>query len=199
MSDLNWCTCCDTAINHYSDSLYCSEDCLRGDALKNHPLLGYEWNDFVDFPRPYYQRNPAFSAPNAYHAQPEQQHDKAINTTAITRATAPDSMRSKTTTSRRSSSAIFPSLSPSLLSSSSTSLCASPALTANSTTPSSPASSSFYSSALPPSKFDMLLSTNDTKNTNNKHSNKHSTMTKSVKSQGSLLSARMIMPDNHPS
>ncbi|KAI9272947.1 hypothetical protein BDA99DRAFT_406085, partial [Phascolomyces articulosus] len=49
--DLNFCTYCDTRISHYSKSLYCSEECLKTDALKNHPLLGYEWKDFVDFPR----------------------------------------------------------------------------------------------------------------------------------------------------
>ncbi|KAI9313080.1 hypothetical protein BX666DRAFT_1839652, partial [Dichotomocladium elegans] len=52
MSDLNWCTSCDKAISHYSESLYCSDDCLRADALRNHPLLGYDWHEFVNFPRP---------------------------------------------------------------------------------------------------------------------------------------------------
>ncbi|KAI7869400.1 hypothetical protein BDF14DRAFT_363042 [Spinellus fusiger] len=46
MSDLNWCTYCDK-----SDSLYCSEDCLRSDALNHHPLLGYDYAEFKDFPR----------------------------------------------------------------------------------------------------------------------------------------------------
>ncbi|KAI9313826.1 hypothetical protein BX666DRAFT_1828936, partial [Dichotomocladium elegans] len=53
MADLNWCTYCDNAINAFSDSLYCSEQCLRSDALRNHPLLGYTYQEFVDFPRPY--------------------------------------------------------------------------------------------------------------------------------------------------
>ncbi|KAL0079237.1 hypothetical protein J3Q64DRAFT_1624810, partial [Phycomyces blakesleeanus] len=53
MSDLNWCTFCDHAISQYSESLYCSEKCLRDDALRNHPLLGYTYREFVDFPRPY--------------------------------------------------------------------------------------------------------------------------------------------------
>ncbi|KAI9316489.1 hypothetical protein BX666DRAFT_1951287 [Dichotomocladium elegans] len=52
MSDLNWCTYCDNAINPYSDSLYCGERCLQADALRNHPLLGYNWHEFEDFPRP---------------------------------------------------------------------------------------------------------------------------------------------------
>ncbi|KAI8982163.1 hypothetical protein BDF20DRAFT_798512, partial [Mycotypha africana] len=51
MSDLNWCTYCDNAINPFSESLYCSEQCLRADALRNHPLLGYTYPEFVDFPR----------------------------------------------------------------------------------------------------------------------------------------------------
>ncbi|CDS08587.1 hypothetical protein LRAMOSA09948 [Lichtheimia ramosa] len=52
MSDLSWCPVCDKAINAFSDSLYCSEQCLRADALRNHPLLGYNYEEFVDFPRP---------------------------------------------------------------------------------------------------------------------------------------------------
>ena len=34
------------------ESLYCSEQCLRDDALRNHPLLGYTYPEFTDFPRP---------------------------------------------------------------------------------------------------------------------------------------------------
>ncbi|ORZ11966.1 hypothetical protein BCR42DRAFT_420971 [Absidia repens] len=56
MSDLFWCTHCDSAISQSSKSLYCSEQCLRADALKNHPLLGYTYPEFVDFPRPYSKR-----------------------------------------------------------------------------------------------------------------------------------------------
>ncbi|KAI8096545.1 uncharacterized protein BX664DRAFT_324236 [Halteromyces radiatus] len=52
MSDLSWCTHCDNAISQFSESLYCSEQCLRADALRNHPLLGYTYPEFVDFPRP---------------------------------------------------------------------------------------------------------------------------------------------------
>ncbi|CAO3629779.1 unnamed protein product [Mucor fragilis] len=51
MSDLNWCTYCDNAISSYSNSLYCSEDCLRSDALNHHPLLGYDYAELKDFPR----------------------------------------------------------------------------------------------------------------------------------------------------
>ncbi|GAN03497.1 hypothetical protein MAM1_0041c02951 [Mucor ambiguus] len=43
MSDLNWCTFCDTAISPLSKSLYCSDQCLKADALRNHPLLGYTY------------------------------------------------------------------------------------------------------------------------------------------------------------
>ncbi|KAG2171375.1 hypothetical protein INT43_009036 [Umbelopsis isabellina] len=51
MSNLNWCTFCDNAINPFSNSLYCSEACLRGDALNHHPLLGYDFSELQDFPR----------------------------------------------------------------------------------------------------------------------------------------------------
>ncbi|KAI8371183.1 hypothetical protein EDC96DRAFT_501735 [Choanephora cucurbitarum] len=51
MSDLNWCTYCDNAINALSNSLYCSEECLRSDALNHHPLLGYDYAELKDFPR----------------------------------------------------------------------------------------------------------------------------------------------------
>ncbi|KAI8880728.1 hypothetical protein K501DRAFT_254551 [Backusella circina FSU 941] len=47
----NWCTYCDSAITHMSDSLYCSESCLRSDALNHHPLLGYDYAELKDFPR----------------------------------------------------------------------------------------------------------------------------------------------------
>ncbi|KAI8071013.1 hypothetical protein BC940DRAFT_295010 [Gongronella butleri] len=51
MSDLQWCTSCDKAISPYSDSLYCSEECLRQDAISHHPMLGYEFPELQDFPR----------------------------------------------------------------------------------------------------------------------------------------------------
>lgn len=50
MCDTNWCTFCDNAISPYSDSLYCSEDCLRQDALMHHPMLGYDYADLEGFP-----------------------------------------------------------------------------------------------------------------------------------------------------
>ncbi|ORZ18443.1 hypothetical protein BCR42DRAFT_410849 [Absidia repens] len=49
--DDHWCTNCDKAISAFSNSLYCSEECLRADALNHHPLLGYTYNDLKDFPR----------------------------------------------------------------------------------------------------------------------------------------------------
>ncbi|KAL0074928.1 hypothetical protein J3Q64DRAFT_1776698 [Phycomyces blakesleeanus] len=51
MSNLNWCTFCDNAVSAFSNSLYCSEDCLRSDALNRHPLLGYDYAELKDFPR----------------------------------------------------------------------------------------------------------------------------------------------------
>ncbi|KAI8641739.1 hypothetical protein BD408DRAFT_417585 [Parasitella parasitica] len=48
--DTNWCTFCDNAISPYSDSLYCSEECLRQDALMHHPMLGYDYADLEGFP-----------------------------------------------------------------------------------------------------------------------------------------------------
>ncbi|KAI9006669.1 hypothetical protein CLU79DRAFT_779645 [Phycomyces nitens] len=51
MSNLNWCTFCDKAVSAFSNSLYCSEDCLRSDALNHHPLLGYDYAELKDFPR----------------------------------------------------------------------------------------------------------------------------------------------------
>ncbi|KAI9275999.1 hypothetical protein BY458DRAFT_539357 [Sporodiniella umbellata] len=50
MCDTNWCTFCDNAISHYSDSLYCSEECLKQDALRHHPLLGYDYAELDGFP-----------------------------------------------------------------------------------------------------------------------------------------------------
>ncbi|CDH57841.1 predicted protein [Lichtheimia corymbifera JMRC:FSU:9682] len=49
--DLNWCTYCDNAISPLSESLYCSEKCLRADALRKHPSRGYTWHEFDDFLR----------------------------------------------------------------------------------------------------------------------------------------------------
>ncbi|ORY95594.1 hypothetical protein BCR43DRAFT_493240 [Syncephalastrum racemosum] len=49
MSDTNWCTYCDNAVNAYSSSLYCSDECLRQDALRHHPMLGYDFSDLRGF------------------------------------------------------------------------------------------------------------------------------------------------------
>ncbi|ORX42792.1 hypothetical protein DM01DRAFT_1411765 [Hesseltinella vesiculosa] len=68
--DDHWCTNCDKAISAYSNSLYCSEECLRADALSHHPLLGYDYAELKDFPRssssnlstsPVSSRSPSFS------------------------------------------------------------------------------------------------------------------------------------------
>ncbi|CAO3672034.1 unnamed protein product [Umbelopsis vinacea] len=50
MCDTNWCTFCDKQISAFSSSLYCSEGCLRSDALNNHPMLGYQYPELQDFP-----------------------------------------------------------------------------------------------------------------------------------------------------
>ncbi|OAD69865.1 hypothetical protein PHYBLDRAFT_171887 [Phycomyces blakesleeanus NRRL 1555(-)] len=49
--DTNWCTYCDSAVSPFSDSLYCSEECLKKDALAHHPMLGYDFIDLRSFPR----------------------------------------------------------------------------------------------------------------------------------------------------
>ncbi|KAI9250019.1 hypothetical protein BY458DRAFT_559776 [Sporodiniella umbellata] len=66
MADLNWCTFCDKAVSPFSESLYCSEQCLRADALRNHPLLGYTYPEFTDFPRPKSSPKPYSSASSIY-------------------------------------------------------------------------------------------------------------------------------------
>lgn len=38
MCDTNWCTFCDCAVSPFSNSIYCSEDCFRKDALLHDPL-----------------------------------------------------------------------------------------------------------------------------------------------------------------
>ncbi|KAI8576966.1 hypothetical protein K450DRAFT_254457 [Umbelopsis ramanniana AG] len=52
MSDLNWCPVCDQKI-FSGNALYCSQACLRDDALRRNPLLGYDFSELQDFPRPY--------------------------------------------------------------------------------------------------------------------------------------------------
>ncbi|KAI8985429.1 hypothetical protein BDB01DRAFT_850007 [Pilobolus umbonatus] len=76
MTDLNWCTSCDNAVNPYSESLYCSEQCLREDALRNHPLLGYTYPEFTDFPRP--KQTP----PTSYSACSSVPHSPALTATS---------------------------------------------------------------------------------------------------------------------
>ncbi|KAI8881698.1 hypothetical protein K501DRAFT_222502 [Backusella circina FSU 941] len=105
MCDTNWCTFCDNAINPYSDSLYCSEECLRQDALSHHPMLGYDYADLKNFP------HGALSLPK---------HDNESSQDTV----MPTLVRSRNSASIKA--IIIPSLSPSLSSSiSSYSSCAS--------------------------------------------------------------------------
>ncbi|KAI8062191.1 hypothetical protein BC940DRAFT_336629 [Gongronella butleri] len=80
MSDLAWCTHCDKAISQFSESLYCSEQCLRNDALKNHPLLGYTYPEFVDFPRPH--GKPAATVPSQLSAVMPEPKPLAMSTSS---------------------------------------------------------------------------------------------------------------------
>ncbi|KAI8138158.1 hypothetical protein BJV82DRAFT_631972 [Fennellomyces sp. T-0311] len=47
--DTHWCSYCDNAVSPYSDSLYCSDECLRQDALQHHPMLGYNFSEYRGF------------------------------------------------------------------------------------------------------------------------------------------------------
>ncbi|KAG2205552.1 hypothetical protein INT47_005927 [Mucor saturninus] len=104
MCDTNWCTFCDNAISAYSDSLYCSEDCLRQDALMHHPMLGYDYADLKGFPHDVSpsQQQQQQSMPSIIRRKPSLQHSDFIQ-----------------------SSQKIPSLSPSLSSSISSSLASS--------------------------------------------------------------------------
>ncbi|KAI8083133.1 uncharacterized protein BX664DRAFT_339883 [Halteromyces radiatus] len=65
--DDHWCTNCDKAISAFSNSLYCSEECLRADALNHHPLLGYDYAELKDFPR---STSPAMSSSSSITLSP---------------------------------------------------------------------------------------------------------------------------------
>ncbi|CAO3642607.1 unnamed protein product [Mucor fragilis] len=41
MCDTNWCTFCDCAVSPFSNSIYCSKDCFKRDALLHDPLHNY--------------------------------------------------------------------------------------------------------------------------------------------------------------
>ncbi|KAI8882187.1 hypothetical protein K501DRAFT_251887 [Backusella circina FSU 941] len=88
MSDTNWCTFCDKAVSPFSESLYCSEKCLRLDALRNHPLLGYKYPEFTDFPHP----KPSTTVPTHFY--------QSLSTTMLISSSPPS------TSSSRSSSCI---------------------------------------------------------------------------------------------
>ncbi|KAI9487913.1 hypothetical protein BDB00DRAFT_851023 [Zychaea mexicana] len=44
MCDTNWCTFCDVAINPLSNSLYCSQECLKKDTI-------YHRSSRINFPQ----------------------------------------------------------------------------------------------------------------------------------------------------
>ncbi|KAG2175587.1 hypothetical protein INT43_001234 [Umbelopsis isabellina] len=62
MCDTNWCTYCDKQISPFSSSLYCSEGCLRSDALEHHPMLGYQYPELQDFPHSTSSTSPSLTA-----------------------------------------------------------------------------------------------------------------------------------------
>ncbi|KAG2218490.1 hypothetical protein INT45_011671, partial [Circinella minor] len=47
--DTNWCAYCDKAVSTFSDSLYCSDECLKSDALAHSPMLGYDFSEYRGF------------------------------------------------------------------------------------------------------------------------------------------------------
>ncbi|KAI8094615.1 hypothetical protein BDF21DRAFT_409133 [Thamnidium elegans] len=112
MCDTNWCTFCDSAISPYSDSLYCSEDCLKQDALMRHPMLGYDYADLKGFPHH-----------NSQQYQQQQQHNReeTMMPSLVRRKSSIPSMLNNLSTSSNneyfSQLQKIPSLSPSLSSS----------------------------------------------------------------------------------
>jgi hypothetical protein len=106
MCDTNWCTFCDNAISPYSDSLYCSEDCLRQDALMHHPMLGYDYAELKGFP----------------HYQQQQQKEETMMPSLVRtrKPSIPTLLNNLSSTSSQedfTQSQKIPSLSPSLSSS----------------------------------------------------------------------------------
>ncbi|KAG2209107.1 hypothetical protein INT46_006271 [Mucor plumbeus] len=67
MSDLNWCTFCDNALSPFSKLLYCSDQCLKADALRNHPLLGYKYPECTNF---FARRSSTTTLTNGRHRLP---------------------------------------------------------------------------------------------------------------------------------
>ncbi|KAI9356702.1 hypothetical protein BD770DRAFT_389944 [Pilaira anomala] len=113
MCDTNWCTFCDNAISPYSDSLYCSEDCLRQDALMHHPMLGYDYADLKGFPHHYNQ-----------HQQNKEETTMMPSLVRRRKSSIPTMLNNLSTSSSATSSNEYfsqlqkiPSLSPSLSSS----------------------------------------------------------------------------------
>ncbi|KAF7730153.1 hypothetical protein EC973_002761 [Apophysomyces ossiformis] len=86
MCDTNWCTYCDNAISPYSDSLYCSEECLKQDALSHHPILGYDFADLQNFPREPRRRPSSSSLCSIYKPQnavPTLSSSPTLSTTSV--------------------------------------------------------------------------------------------------------------------
>ncbi|KAG0741988.1 hypothetical protein G6F57_011912 [Rhizopus arrhizus] len=86
MADLNWCTFCDKAVSPFSESLYCSEQCLRADALRNHPLLGYTYPEFTDFPR---SKSTKHSSSSSIYSSPSSSPSLSASSTS---SSQPDSI-----------------------------------------------------------------------------------------------------------
>ncbi|KAI7854858.1 hypothetical protein BDC45DRAFT_439982 [Circinella umbellata] len=121
MSDLNWCTYCDNAIKGYSNSLYCSDECLRSDCLEHNPLLGYDYGELKNFPRP----SSSFSTRKVTSAATSAATSAVISSSTTTHSDWDDS--SFTTISSTISTPLSsPSTSPSTSTSSSTSSLLSP-------------------------------------------------------------------------
>lgn len=131
MCDTNWCTFCDNAISPYSDSLYCSEECLRQDALMHHPMLGYDYADLKGFP---------------HYQQPQQQKEEAMMPSLVRRKpsipTLFNNLSSSSNQEYFTQSQKIPSLSPSL--SSSISSCSSSSNCGSATKENNFASSYFH-------------------------------------------------------
>lgn len=129
MCDTNWCTFCDNAISPYSDSLYCSEECLRQDALMHHPMLGYDYADLKGFPHHH----------NSSTQQIYLQKEETLMPSLVRRKSSVPTMLSNLSTS--SSQEYFtqmqktPSLTPSLSSSISSSYCSTSNCEANKEAP----------------------------------------------------------------
>ncbi|KAI8391503.1 uncharacterized protein BYT42DRAFT_557106 [Radiomyces spectabilis] len=82
MCDTNWCTFCDSAISPYSDSLYCSHECLKQDALLHHPMLGYDFSDLGGFPHVNIKSAQPTEEPSYVVSNPNHPHHLAMTSSA---------------------------------------------------------------------------------------------------------------------